>query len=469
MNETKKYLVIKAIAQGKKTKKRACVELNLSERQINRLLLAYQQKGKEAFRHGNRNRKPKHAIPDEIKERILKKYLSYETYKPNVRHFCELLAEEEGIQLSDTTVRKILYKKNILSPKSHRKTKKRVRKQAKLNPKQPLDNLILPTAEDFLENPKKVHPSRPRKKFAGELIQMDTSPHAWFGAETSNLHLAIDDASGNILGAYFDKQETLNAYYHVLEQILANHGIPLQIKTDKRTVFTYQAPNSKKMEDDTHTQFGYACHQLGILLETTSIPQAKGRVERLNQTLQSRLPIELERNNIHTLEEANTFLLSYIQTFNEQFGNKTKLSVFEEVPNPSERNLILARLAERVVDSGHHIRFQNRYYIPTEQGKEVYFIRNTKALVIKAFDGDIYLNIADKIYHTKELLDHELYSKNFEQEPEQKKKDASISLHKPIRGNSHLSNNIFIKIKRIMKSLLVRSLILLNYKYSKMK
>lgn len=225
------------------------------------------------------------------------------------------------------------------------------------------------------------------------------------------------------------------------------------------------------MEDDTHTQFGYACHQLGILLETTSIPQAKGRVERLNQTLQSRLPIELEQNNIHTLEEANTFLLSYIQTFNEQFGNKTKLSVFEEVPNPSERNLILARLAERVVDSGHHIRFQNRYYIPTEQGKEVYFIRKTKALVIKAFDGDIYLNIADKICHTKELLNHELYSKNFEQEqePEQKKKDASISLHKPIRGNSHLSNNIFIKIKRIMKSLLVRSLILLNYKYSKMK
>lgn len=345
MNETKKYLVIKAIAQGKKTKKRACVELNLSERQINRLLLAYQQKEKEAFRHGNRNRKPKHAIPDEIKERILKKYLSYQTYKPNVRHFCELLAEEEGIQLSDTTVRKILYKKNILSPKSHRKTKKRVRKQAKLNPKQPLDNPILPTAENFLEDPKKVHPSRPRKKFAGELIQMDASPHAWFGVETSNLHLAIDDASGNILGAYFYKQETLNAYYHVLEQILANHGIPLQIKTDKRTVFTYQASNSKKMEDDTHTQFGYACHQLGILLETTSIPQAKGRVERLNQTLQSRLPIELERNNIHTLEEANTFLPSYIQTFNEQFGNKTKLSVFEEAPKPSERNLILARLA----------------------------------------------------------------------------------------------------------------------------
>ncbi|CAG6201825.1 IS1202 transposase [Streptococcus pneumoniae] len=166
------------------------------------------------------------------------------------------------------------------------------------------------------------------------------------------------------------------------------------------------------------------------------------------------------------MEDANTFLLSYIQTFNEQFGNKTKLSVFEEAPNPSERNLILARLAERVVDSGHHIRFQNRYYMPVEQGKEVYFIRKTKALVLKAFDGDIYLNIADKIYHTKELLDHELYSKNFEQEPEQKKKDASISLHKPIRGNSHLSNNTFIKTKRIMKSLLVRSFILLNYKYN---
>lgn len=96
----------------------------------------------------------------------------------------------------------------------------------------------------------------------------------------------------------------------------------------------------------------------------------------------------------------------------------------------------------------------NRLLLAYQQkGKEVYFIRKTKALVIKAFDGDIYLNIADKIYHTKELLNHELYSKNFEQEPEQKKKDASVSLHKPIRGNSHLSNNIFIKIKRIMKSL----------------
>ncbi|TMR59162.1 transposase, partial [Streptococcus pseudopneumoniae] len=279
-------------------------------------------------------------------------------------------------------------------------------------------------------------------------------------------HLAIDDASGNILGAYFDKKENLNAYYHVLEQILANHGIPLQIKTDKRTVFTYQASNSKKMEDDTHTQFGYACHQLGILLETTAIPQTKGRVERLNQALQSRLPIELERNNIHTSEEANTFLLSYIQTFNEQFGNKTKLSVFEVAPKPSERNLILARLAERVVDRRHHIRFQNRCYIPVEQGKEVYFSRKTKAFVIKEVDGDIYLNIADKICHTKELLVHELYSKNFESEPEQKKKDASMSLHKPIRGNSHLSNNIFRKIKRIMKSLLVRSFILLSYKYN---
>ncbi|MBF9672457.1 ISNCY family transposase, partial [Streptococcus pseudopneumoniae] len=114
-----------------------------------------------------------------------------------------------------------LYKENILSPKSHRKTKKRLRKQAKLNRNHPLDNPILPSAKDFLEDTKKLHPSRPRKKFAGELIQMEASPHAWFGAETSNLHLAIDDASGNILGAYFDKKENLNAYYHVLEQILA--------------------------------------------------------------------------------------------------------------------------------------------------------------------------------------------------------------------------------------------------------
>ncbi|WP_460098225.1 transposase family protein, partial [Streptococcus sobrinus] len=173
-----------------------------------------------------------------------------------------------------------------------------------------------------------------------ELIQMDASQFFWFGQEETHLHVAIDDASGDIVGAYFDTQETLKGYYHVLEQILATQGIPFQFLTDKRTVFTYVSKQSKKMEEDTFTQFGYACHQLGIAIKTSSIPQAKGRVERLNQTLQSRLPIDLQRHGITSIDQANRYLKGWIKRFNKQFGAKASLSVFEEAPKPAQRNLL---------------------------------------------------------------------------------------------------------------------------------
>ena len=106
--------------------------------------------------------------------------------------------------------------------------------------------------------------------------------------QTWHLHLAIDDATGTVTGAWFDTQETLRGYYHVFHQILTNYGIPYQFFTDRRTIFTYKQKNSPSLDEDTYTQFAYACKQLGVLLESSSVPQAKGRVERLNQTLQSR-------------------------------------------------------------------------------------------------------------------------------------------------------------------------------------
>lgn len=422
MTESKKYLVIKAVCEGKKQKNRACVELGLSRRQINRLVSAYQEKGKKAFVHGNRQKTPTHAMPLEIQEKIIKKYQNYGQLKPNVVHFCELLAEEEKLIYSDTTIRKRLYKAGYLSPKTQRKTKRRLKQEAKQNNKHRDETLpYLPTASDFLELPDKTHPSRPRKKFRGELIQMDASQFYWFGNRETHLHVAIDDASGDIVGAYFDTQETLNGYYNVLNQILETHGIPFQFLTDKRTVFTYASSQSKKLEEDTFTQFGYACHQLGIAIETSSIPQAKGRVERLNQTLQSRLPIDLQRNNISTIDQANRYLKRWIKNFNIKFGRKATESVFEKAPKPSQRNLLLARVSERAVDSGHHIRYHNHFYLPVEGKQPILFSRKTKALVIEAFDGEIYLNIADKIFSTKRLLKHEVQSKEFEGREETKK------------------------------------------------
>ncbi len=90
--------------------------------------------------------------------------------------------------------------------------------------------------------------------------------------------------------------------------------------TDRRTVFEYKRKNTHLDEDDTYTQFSYACKKLGIDIKTTSVAPAKGRVERLNQTLQSRLPVELRRSNIKTIEQANHFLVHYIQSYNKRFS-----------------------------------------------------------------------------------------------------------------------------------------------------
>lgn len=203
---------------------------------------AYKEKGKIAFAHKNRGIKHKNAVPDHVKQQIITIYQQFKV-RPSIKHFTEILQEEYDISYSDTTIRHILYQEKILSPKSQRKTRKRIQKlirQEAGNTKQPEQNLLVPLAEDQLELPEKVHPSRPRMKYKGELIQMDASSYNWFGNEVTHLHLAIDDASGNIAGAYFDTQETLKGYYHVLNQILTNQGMPLAFLTDKRTVFEYK-------------------------------------------------------------------------------------------------------------------------------------------------------------------------------------------------------------------------------------
>lgn len=103
------------------------------------------------------------------------------------------------------------------------------------------------------------------------MIQMDASVHNWFGNIKTQLHIAVDDATGAIVGAYFDSQETLHGYYNVLHQILTTYGVPYKFLTDKRTVFEYKQKKSPSVEEDTFTQFGYACNQLGIEIQTTSI------------------------------------------------------------------------------------------------------------------------------------------------------------------------------------------------------
>lgn len=323
-------------------------------------------------------------------------------------------------------------KAGITSPRVRKSTKRRLARE-KLEAEHKLENKteeeieVIVNHEIALED---SHPRQEKPKYFGEVTQMDGSIHLWFGDKKTCLHLAADETTNTITGGYFDYQETLNGYYHVFKQILVNYGIPAKFKTDNRTVFNYLSLNKDKRtsDKDVLTQFGYACKQLGVALETTSVSQAKGLIERDNGTFQGRLINELRLNNITTIEEANKYLIDvFIPKFNSKFALDYKKfsSVYEASPSSEKINYTLAILTPRKIDNGNSIRYYNNYYQPYENGVLKCFKAKTECLVIKAFDGDLFVTIDEKIYELRKLESHQQYSKEFDVVPlqlEEKKK-----------------------------------------------
>lgn len=431
MDEQKKYEVIKALADHPNgNKDRAALTLGCTKRHINRMLAGYRREGKAFFVHGNRGRKPATTIPEETRNTVVDLYRN-KYYQANFRHYTELLEERENIRISPSSVAKILEAESILSPRVTKARKKRIKKELLVKKENASSKKEADAIQANLVAVEDAHSRRPRCAYFGEMQQMDASPYEWVPGQTWHLHLAIDDATGTVTGAWFDTQETLSGYYHVFHQILTNYGIPYQFFTDRRTIFTYKQKNSPSLDEDTYTQFAYACKQLGVLLESSSVPQAKGRVERLNQTLQSRLPVELRLAGITTIEGANEFLHSYIKKFNAKFSlpiHHTK-SVFVEQPSDETINLILAVLNERTVDCGHCIRFQNQHYrMLDNRGLQVHYRNGTKTMVIQAFDGSLYCCVNDKeIYALEKVPERYPSSKNLDAEqPAQKPKKKYI-------------------------------------------
>lgn len=440
VNEKYKYEIIKKLIETNGNKDRAALKLNCTRRTIDRLIIVYKEKGKEGFIHGNRNRVPVNYISKDMRERIISLYEN-KYYDSNLTHFAELLELHEDIVVSNTCLNNILREKNMLSPKAHRKTKRELKAKLK-------KELVVSNKKETIEILDRIdsieryeaHPRRPRCAYFGELVQMDASEHIWYDGQKTHLHLAIDDATGKVLGGYFDTQETLKGYYNLLNIILTDYGIPAKFLTDNRTVFEYKLKNAPSDQEDTFTQFGYACHQLGISLDTTSVPQAKGRIERLNQSFQSRLVVELRLANVQSLEQANYYLIDFLKRYNAKFEipiDKRK-TVFEASPSKEVINTTLAIISKRKIDNGHCIKFENKYYAPVNSNNsKVYYPKGIDVMVIQAFDGTKYVNIQDNLFALEEVIQRELYSKEFDNVPVKKPKKKYIPpLSHPWRTSS---------------------------------
>ena len=433
MNEQMKYEVIKDLVDHNGNKNRASRKLGLSRRQIDRLIVKYQENGKSAFVHGNRSRKPVSTLDKAISEDIILLYKNkYQGW--NFKHFHEWLVEKENVKVSYKFVYNVLTKEGILSPKARKKTKREFAKKKLLQEKK----INLAMSEEQIETIisheialEDSHPRGEKPKYFGEIIEQDGSIHNWFGERKACLHLAIDKATSTIVGAYFDTQETLNGYYHVLYQILTNYGIPYKFFTDNRTVFNYMSlnPDKRTSDKDVLTQYGYACKQLGIELETSSVSQAKGLIERTNGTFQGRLVNELKLHGITTMEEANKYLLDvFVPDFNRRFAmDYSKFqSVFETSPSKEKINYTLAVLTPRKIDNGNSIKYYGKYYQPYLNGELKCFMPKTECLVIKAFNGELLVTIDEQLFELKELSRNKKISKEFDEVIEKKEKKKYI-------------------------------------------
>jgi len=370
--EMMKLQVIKKALEGLLTVKEAAEALGLSERQVKRLKKGVAIEGPSFVIHKNRSRMPANKTAVETKKAIIDlKETKYK--KANFSHFTELLAEHENVVASRATIQRILNEAGIGSPKKHRKKKKYQR--------------------------------RNRKKQAGLLIQVDASPFAWLGGkEHYSLHGAIDDATGMLLGLYLTKNECLNGYFTLMEQVIAGFGIPAQLYSDRHTIFFVPKKEPLSIEEQLAgkktalTQFGRAMDELGIKIIAAGSPQAKGRIERLWETLQSRLPVEFELEGIKDVEQANLFFPDYCLRFNQRFAIEPACpdSIFAALDQNINLDHILCIKEERKLDGNHSFSFKGRSYQINHQGPSappranITVLYSPKFGVMASYQGQVY-------------------------------------------------------------------------------
>lgn len=292
--EQQRVKVLNLVERGELTGKQAATLMDLSLRQVRRLLAGYRREGVSALAHGNRGRPPVHRIPESTRRLVVA--LSQEVYQGlNHSHLQELLVEREQLTLSRASVWRILTASGIASPRKRRPPQHRCRRE--------------------------------RYPQEGMLLQVDGSCHDWLEGRGSYLSLvgAIDDATGTVPHALFREQEDAQGYFLLLQGIISNKGIPLALYSDRHSIFCVNSKQPETLEEQLAgarqpTQLGRALKELGIQSILALSPQAKGRIERLWGTFQDRLVSELRLAGATTLEEANQVLGAFLPRFNARFG-----------------------------------------------------------------------------------------------------------------------------------------------------
>lgn len=340
--ELSRYEVVKQLIAQHINGTQAARQLRLSVRQVKNLKRQVREHGPQGVIHGNRGKPSNRKIAPEVQkqaEQNLHKF--YADFGSTLAR--EKLQEHHGIILGKETLRQIMIAMGLWKPKPRKKNKE-------------------------------FRAWRPRKECFGDMEQFDGSYHAWFEDRTEKccLLLSIDDATGTITKAEFGESESVSEVFGFWDAYVREQGKPGAIYLDKYSTYkNIQA--SAKDDPELLTQFQRAMDELGVELITAHSPQAKGRVERVFETLQDRLVKELRLIRISTLPEANKFLATYIPKFNKQFGvepirrgNAHRKLIAQEIPQLPH---VFSRHSSRTVANDFTIRFKNQWILPERPRK----------------------------------------------------------------------------------------------------
>ena len=336
VKEVNRISILEQLKRKAMKQKRASFILGVSVRQVRRLLKAYRRDGAKALVHKLRGIPSNNtADPTVLDAAIATIKERYHDFSVTLAH--EKLTEHHGFPYSRETLRSCMMAAGIWKPARQ------------------------PTPV--------IHELRPRRASEGELIQVDGSPHQWFEGRgpSCTLLVYIDDATGKLLHLEFATSETTNAYFGATRAYLETHGKPLAFYLDRHGVFrvnTTKALSARVEDSNGKTQFGRAMDELGIELIFANSPEAKGRVEKVNQTLQDRLVKELRLRGINTMEEANLFLPTFLDAFNWKFAVVPKSTVNLHRPLTSKDTLedILVQKHQRRLSKQLTLSYENRIY-----------------------------------------------------------------------------------------------------------
>lgn len=383
--ELSRYDVIKQLIDGEINGTDAAKQIGVSVRHIKRLKLKVNELGAEGLIHGNRGKLSNRKLDDKIITKA-EKYLKEKYYDFGPTFASEKLEENHNIKINRESVRQIMTSLGLWQAKPRKLGKKH-------------------------------YLWRARKDNPGEMQQFDGSYHKWFGNEESCLLLSIDDATGKITHAEFDYHEGIVPVFNFWLNYFAKHGFPLSIYLDKFSTYKINHQNAVDNKD-WMTQFERAMSQVGIKPITAHSPQAKGRVERMFETLQDRLVKELRLAGITTIDEANRFLEKYLPKFNAKFAvvparrkdlhKKPIKQIQEKLPQ------IFSIQHKRVVMNDYTVRFETNYYQLDEvQPTTVY--KKDSVIIEKHLKGEVKINLRGRYL-------------NFIALPERPRKEIDIKL-----------------------------------------